>query len=66
MSMVLTKEVLPPRPAPSERDFASADEARDALTEDKQLRAAITRSIWMMVLLTGLATMTARTLETFL
>jgi hypothetical protein len=58
--MILRREVLPPGPA---RSAPSADSVCDRMSMEKQMRASITRSIWMMVLLTGLATTVARLLE---
>ena len=57
MRMGLTKEVLPPRQAPSgPRDLVS----------EAQVRATITRAIWMSAALVGLANVTARMLGTWL
>ena len=55
--MVLTKEVLPPRPAPlAPSDFVS----------EAQVRATITRAIWTSVMLVGLANVLAHMLGTCL
>lgn len=55
--MILQREVLPPRQAPR------ADSAFDLVSAEEQLRASISRSIWMLVLWTGLASTVVRLLE---
>ena len=55
--MILQREVLPPRSAPS------ADSDNDLVSAEEQLRASISRSIWMLVLWTGLASTAVRLLE---
>ena len=46
--MILQREVLPPRPAPS------AESDCDFVSAEKQLRTSITRSSWTLLLLAGL------------
>jgi len=55
--MILQKEVLPPRQVP--RDPCD-------LSSDRQVRDALTRSIWISLSIVGLGSVLARLLETFL
>lgn len=59
MSRSLTREVLPPRQVPT----SMRDMARMHLKiSEARARAAITRAIWTLVALVGLATLTVRLL----